>query len=218
MRSQNFDSFFDTVIMPCISAIEEDAKAKGYEHLECFKKSDKVKGKERIKKSIYRNYQNRRDYIKHNYMNKKAEVALDRHKVASCMVYAILKVNPIKVNMWIPQLPLEIVMANEYLAFYVALNIVEMYEFDRIKSEKAKDDNDENIPNIIVPRTYYESTNPENTYESNLCKAWYYIKIDNIKKYDVLGYANVFFLLQKYTEIYNMWNKAMERLSKLEGK
>lgn len=212
MRSQDFDTFFDTVIEPCIIAIEEDAKRKGYENLECFKKSNRRKGKERIKKSIYINYQNKRDYIKYNYMSKKTEVALDRHKVASCMVYAILKTNPIKVNMWIPKLPLEIVLANEYLAFYVALNIIEMYEFDRIEGEKLKESNDEKIPNIniIVPRTYYECSNPENTYESNLCKAWYYIKIDNIKQYDVLGYANIFFLLQKYTEIYNMWRKLEE--------
>lgn len=216
MRREDFDIFFDTVVNPCIMAIKEDAKTKGFENLECFKKNDNDdKSNKRIKKSIYRNYQNMRDYLKYNYMSKKTEVALDRHKIASCMVYAILKSNPIKVNMWIPQMPLEIVLANEYLAFYVALNIIEMYELDRIESEGRNDDN-EKFSNIIVPKTYYESDNPENTYESNLCKAWYYIKIDNIKKYDALGYANVFFLLQKYSEVYKKWNEASEKLKKYE--
>lgn len=130
-------------------------------------------------------------------MSKENPVALDRHKVAACMVYAILKVSPIKVNMWISNLPEKIVLANEYLAFYTALNIIEMYKLDEF--------NDENIDRdyqIIVPRTYHEDENPQNTYESNLCKAWYYIKIDNIEKFDTLGYANVFFLLEKYTDTY----------------
>lgn len=194
MRIQNFDDFYEIVIKKCIEQIREFAKANGFEKGECFKNNENSL---KTDISIYRNYQNKRDYIKYNYMSKETPVALDRHKVAACMVYAILKTSPIKVNMWIPKLPEKIVLANEYLAFYTALNIIEMYKLDEF--------NDKNINEnyqIIVPKTYHEDENSQNTYESNLCKAWYYIRIDDMKKFDALGYANVFFLLEKYTDTY----------------
>lgn len=194
MRLQDFNEFYKVVIGKCIDEIKEYAKKNGYVDLECFQKN---KDDSKVIMSMYRNYQKKRDYIKYNYMSKKNPVALDRHKVAACMVYAVLKANPIKVNMWIPNLPEKIVLANEYLAFYSALSIIEMYKLDEFK-----DRNIDNAYQIIVPKTYHEAENPQNTYESNLCKVWYYVRIDNIEKFDTLGYANVFFLLEKYTDTY----------------
>lgn len=190
MRTQDFDIFFAKVISRCIDDLEKYAKLELPDCI-CISK------KKNINKKIFSYYQRKRDFIKYNYMSGKTPVALDRHKVAACMVYAILKANPLEINMWIPNLPEKIVLANEYLAFYVALNIIEMYELNYLK-EKGIEKNCQ----IIVPKTYHEDDNPQNTYESNLCKTWYYIKIDNIEKFDTLGYANVFFLLQKYTDTY----------------
>lgn len=194
MRIQNFDEFYTIVIQECINEIENYAKTSGFTNLECFfQKEHNCK----TDISIYHNYQKKRDYIKYNYMSKETPVALDRHKVAACMVYAILKSTPIKVNMWITNLPEKILLANEYLAFYVALNIIEMYKLDEFNDKNVNDNYQ-----IIVPKTYHEDENPKNTYESNLCKAWYYIRIDDMRKFDALGYANVFFLLEKYTDLY----------------
>lgn len=194
MRIQSFDKFYEIVIQRCIEEIKRYAEKIGFADLECFR----LKGKNpRLDMSIYRNYQKKRDFIKYNYMSKEIPVALDRHKVAACMVYAILKANPMKVNMWIPNLPEKIVLANEYLAFYTALNIIEMYKLDEFNDDGVDADYQ-----IIVPKTYHEDKNAQNTYESNLCKAWYYIRIDDIEKFDALGYSNVFFLLEKYTDTY----------------
>lgn len=194
MRIQDFEKFYKIVIKECINSIAAYAKTNGYVELECFCKN---KNDAKIGMSIYYNYQQKRDYIKYNYMSKKNLVALDRHKVAACMVYAILKASPVKVNMWLPNLPEKIIMANEYLAFYSALSIIEMYKLDEFNDKGFNYDY-----KIIVPKTYHEDENPENTYESNLCKAWYYIRIDDIEKFDTLGCANIFFLLEKYTDTY----------------
>lgn len=99
MRIEKFNAFYDTVIEQCIKGIKENCQKEGFSDLKC------LRIKANIKKSIYRNYQKKRDFIKYNYMSRKTSVALDRHKVAACMVYAILKTNPFKVNMWIPHLP-----------------------------------------------------------------------------------------------------------------
>lgn len=190
MKKQDFNTFFSEVILKCM----DDLKTYAQTELPLV---DCVSGKKNIDKKIFRYYQRKRDFIRYNYMSRKTPVALDRHKVAACMVYAILKAYPLKINKWIADLPEKIVLANEYLAFYVALNMIEMYELDTLKEREIKRDFQ-----IIVPKTYHEEDNPQNTYESNLCKAWYYIKINNIERFDILGYANVFFLLQKYTDSY----------------
>lgn len=62
------------------------------------------------------------------------EKALDRHKVASCMMYAVLKSRVLKVNRLVSHLPNRLLMANEYLAVYVGLNIIEQYDFSNYLS------------------------------------------------------------------------------------
>lgn len=190
MKKQDFNTFFSEVILKCMGDLEKYAE-------EELPSVDCISAKKNINKKIFKYYQRKRNFVRYNYMSKKTPVALDRHKVAACMVYAILKAYPLKINRWISNLPERIILANEYLAFYVALNLIEMYEVDVRKEKGIQKDYQ-----IIVPRTYHEEDKPQNTYESNLCKAWNYIKIHNMEQFDVFGYANVFFLLQKYTDNY----------------
>lgn len=187
MTIKDYDDFYEEVIVKCIKDICD------YHSLR-YPDIPALQLKENRKKEIFQFYQKKRDFIKYNYMAKTNLVALDRHKVASCMVFAILKACPFKINRFISDLPEEILLANEYLAFFVALNIIEMYKLDDLKVEEGFQ--------IIIPQTYHEKEDSANTYESNLCKAWYYIRIDDIEKFDVFAYANIFFLLQKYTEVF----------------
>lgn len=185
MRRDDFDDFNEVVIKKCIDEIFKCANSEG---LDCA-----IKLKSNSSKNIFKNYQFQRDYIVSNYMEKNISVALDRHKVAACMVYAILKTMPIKVNRRICNLPEKFLLVNEYLAFYIGLNIIEMYKLDETGHHGEYQ--------IIVPKTYYEEKNSNNTYESNLCKAWSYIRLDSMKRFDVLAYAHIFFLLEKYTDL-----------------
>lgn len=185
MKIQDYNNFYDTVIHQCIKGIKEQVK-------HCGLAESCIIPKKYIKKKIYYNYQKKRDFIISNYMSKQAEVSLDRHKVASCMVYAILKTNPLKVDRMIPGLPEKILLSNEYLAFFVALNIIEMYKIDETGKPYQ----------IIIPKTYHEDGDPDNTYESNLCKSFYFVRMDNINKFDIFAYSDIFFFLEKYTDMY----------------
>lgn len=190
MKLDDYNDFYEMVIEECIKGIEDYAKIT-VPNKKCLKR------KKNIKKKIYDNYQRKRDYIRCNYMTKKAEVALDRHKVASCMIYAILKVNPLYVNRMIASLPEKILLSNQYLAFFVALNIIEMYKLDEMKDSGSIEEYQ-----IVIPKTYHEDVNIENTYESNFCKSLYYLSIRNINSYDVFAYADILFLLEKYTDTF----------------
>lgn len=197
MKKKDYEDFYETVIDPCINDIIILATDE-------VNNSSVVQPKKNIKQKIFRFYQNKRNSIVSNYMKKKSPVALDRHKVAACMVYAILKANPLKINRLHEKLPEKILLANEYLSFYIALNILEMYKLDALST--TEDEGQDIDYQILQPLTTYEDEYPENTFDSYLCRALYYIKIDNINKFDVFAYANIFFLIEKYTDINRLLN------------
>lgn len=190
MKFDDYKEFYDTVIDKYIEGIVE--KSKEY-HPDCLSK----KRGSAIEKGIYRHYQRKRDFIRYNYMKRNQNVSLDRHKVASCIIYAILKCRPFRVNKMIAGLPEEILMANECLAFYTAINVLAMYRRQQFEELGIEED-----CKIIIPQTYHEQGESENTYESNFMKSLYFISISGVEKYSVFAYSNALFLLEKYTDIF----------------
>lgn len=191
MRVEDFEDFCAQVIDKYIDGYREYQK--DYKCLyECkFAKS-----------RIFRYYQRKRDVIKNNYMENPgdAEKSLDRHKVAACMMYAILKCRIWKVNRFVPHLPDKLLMANEYLAVYVAINIMEQYRIDDGKSASEY--------KIIFPITYHETSSGESDYLSNLCKSLYYLR-HKVWTMDIFAYSNIMFFLEKYTDTVLTHDKLM---------
>lgn len=112
---------------------------------------------------------------------------IDRHKKAACLLCSILKAKPIKINRRIPNLDLQLLLANEFVAFYSAINIIELYKRDYGFDEYS----------IIYPDTYIKDQE-DGLYINNVCKALYYTKHFGID--DIFSYANILFLLEKYTD------------------
>lgn len=185
MREQDYKLFYDVVISACIDGIVEYNKQNGFPQ-------NSIELRENRSKKIFENYQKMRDYIRCNYMSKKMAVALDRHKVAACMMYAVLKTKPLKVNRKVPGLDEKILLANEYLALYTALNIVVMYKMDQCMLKEGDYE-------ILFPETYFDDCS--NDYVTNYCRTLHYISIENLNKFDVLAHANILFMLEKYTDI-----------------
>lgn len=185
MQKADYSDFYNTVIKPYIEEITAD----------CGLGECKDKGSH-CKYRIYKCYQEKRDSVKNKYMQKADDVALDRHKVAACMVYAILKVQPIKVNRFLWNLPEQKLLANEYLAFYVALNIIAMYKRDELR--EAKMEKEAADYEIIVPKTYHEGEGAD--FVSNTCRALYYLRLRGLTGFDIFAYATIFFMLEKYTD------------------
>lgn len=196
MIKYDFDDFFNIVVKQCIDTILENVQKD-----ECSYIGDKCKY------GLYRNYQEKRDFVKNKYMKKTDEPALDRHKVASCMMYAILKVKPIKINRYKTDLPEKLLLANEYLAFFVALNIIEMYRKDQLEQQIRENKIERGQRNrymdnqIVLPKTYHENGENGSDFLSNTCKALYYIELQGINKFDIFAYSSILFLLEKYTDM-----------------
>lgn len=136
---------------------------------------------------FYYYYESFRKNIRKLYMSKESS-PMDRHKIAANVLCSLLKAKLINVNRLISDLPIELLLANEYLAFYCALNIIELYKTDIIHEKYY----------LILPKTYIESEG-DTSYIENVCKALYYSK--KINQNDVFSYANILFLLEKHTDI-----------------
>lgn len=182
MKVEDYNSFCTEVIKPYAEQIKTYAKDMGC--AQC------IRINERRFRKIYVHYQRKRNEIKSNYMMPPVK-ALDRHKVAACMVYAILRSKVIRVNKQIVHLPNELLMANEYLAVYVGINIVEQYKRDEIGGESKY--------KLFFPITYHEDDEEKSAFIDNLCKSLYYLK-PKIKQMDIFAYSTIFFFIEKYTD------------------
>lgn len=170
----------------------KDIILKYYDELENFE-NEHFSGKAlKLKKysyfRVYFSYERNRKIIRKLYMSEEKK-PMDRHKIASNLMCSILKSNIIRVRkIRYKNLPLPLLLSNEYLSFYVAINIVELYKRDKGYKEYS----------ILFPETYIEAEDQETSYIENFCKALHYIgKIDvGI----IFSYANSLFLLEKYTD------------------
>lgn len=202
MKFEDYDAFYKIVI-------------RGYiDELIAFdKKYNVLTLNQNISNRIYDHYERKRLEIRNKYMAI-PDKPIDRHKTASTMMYAILQANVFKISLASsPNLPIQLRLANEYLAVYVALNIIELY--------KRKDESIENnIPDsdyqLIIPETKYEKQGEHTPYGSfitSLC-----LTLANIKKmkyFDFFAYSTILFLLENNTDTILSKNKEIEELKAL---
>ena len=151
---------------------------------------------------IYIYYERKRIEVKKTYMQDPKK-PLDRHKIASCMIYAILKSKVFKVNRLISNIPEKLLLSNEYLAFYVAINIVEMFKRAEEEYEFSKD------YVLFFPKVYHiNSQYEEGTFAYNTCKGMSFIK--NIKYFDILAYSTILFQMESNTDTILSYDKKLK--------
>lgn len=187
MTKECFEKIRDDVILPYAQELLDiDAKL-GYN---CLKLNNSAVDK------IFYNYERKRQVIRKYFMTSEAQ-PMDRHKIGSVMIYAVLKSQILIINRVKHRLPNELLMANEYLAIYLAFAIVESYRYNDFK--KAKYPKEDERWRLEIPDTFHDDS--PDTYIDNLCKALYYIKDpDNL---DIFAYSNILYHLEVYTNKVN---------------
>lgn len=145
-----------------------------------------------IKRFVGYYYQRNALLFLNSYMEADAE-KIDRHKIAACIVKAILIVRPLslrldkglKVLFRLDKVSETVMLANQYLALSVAITVLDGYI--------AADDTKELKHRIIVPEPFPED---DSDYLRDVCLDLYHT---NAKRINIVTYANVFFLLEKYS-------------------
>lgn len=178
MEKETYDRIWKNIVIPIYDNINNG--------------DDFIFFNEKTKNKIFKRYIKIRNKIKKKYMED-SDSNIDRHKIASVMMVAIEEVYPIKVSkkyifqLWKSKKELDkrYVYANETLAFFTALSIIENYKDYGIDGKIEMTRN-----SIILPETFNESD-----YAMNTCIDLYFGK--RSKKMNILTFSNVFFLLEK---------------------
>ena len=146
-----------------------------------------------IKEKIWLTYEECKTTI-HTYMHN-PDGRIDRHKVASVMLYSILKNKPFELILSPSkhEVKSSSFLANEILGFHAALAIVWSFiitdaneKSDKIRIEIFKD-------KFILPKCQYDD------YQTHVYKMLYYAKYNN--HYDIFAFSHILFFIEAYTEL-----------------
>lgn len=187
MKNINLNNLFDEIYKEVIVPLTQDL-SKSFDEIQLINRAEKKKYT--LKKHFEKEYM----IFMKSYMYENA-TNLDRHKIAACMMKSILIVKPIKIPVRLTtltilgnlNLPKKVFLVNQYLALSVAITIMDGYiNSDKNKKLKHK---------VFFPETFYDNSE-KYVYEQDVCLDLYYTKPSSI---NTISYANIFFLLEKYS-------------------
>lgn len=170
-RAQNYEVIWKEIIEPSLKYVIEN--------------NANYKIKENSKSELLAAYKTFNDLCRTKYMLDPNKI-LDRHKVATCYIYAVIKVEPIITDF----IPLEndtFSTINEKLAIMVGLSVL-----------KAFCDNDLNDINFGTQFIY--PTAMHGNYYENFAVELYFTKTEN--NYNILSLSHTLYLLEMYNRQY----------------
>lgn len=191
MNSEEFKVFWNKCIKPTFD--------------ELAKSDDALYLREGSIDSLCRRYNDIKNNTKKLYMkNSDERVKLDRHKIASCIAKAIIMEQPIykKVDANYSGNENEFVVANEVLAFLAASEILKAYINLKLEKENAVFvQHKKAYEKICEDGFVFPDTIMGVDYVVSVCWAWHHNVING--HFDVLGTANLFFMIENYSlEVY----------------
>lgn len=132
------------------------------------------------------------------------QIRLDRHKIASCLVNAVLLDRPITKALSDDYTGTEpdFLIANEALAFIVAISTLRAFIKVKIDSDSEEiKDKVEAYRKICDCDFVFPKTIVGVDYPTSVCWAWHHNMMNG--HFDILGTANLFFMIENYSlEVY----------------
>lgn len=157
-----------------------------------------------IKEKIWYTYEDYKNKV-HTYM-RNPDGRIDRHKIASVMLYSIIANKPFELKYLHNKKEIKVssTLANEILGFNVALDIV-WYFIITEANQKPDNNKKEYFRNgFSFPECQHEN------YPTHIFKMLYYSKLNG--NYDIFAFSHVLFLIEAYTEL-KQKNELIGRLS-----
>lgn len=149
--------------------------------------------------SLCRLYNDIKNSTKKVYMENSGDtVKLDRHKIAACMAKAIVLERPVckRVEENYVGTETDFVIANEVLAFLVSIAILKAYI--KLKLQKEENSGCEVAYRKICESDFvFPQTIMHVDYRTSVCWAWHHNIVNGY--FDVLGTANLFFMIENYS-------------------
>ena len=196
MKKDEFDRIWDETLQPLVKSYQKQF------HL-------KVKNTNCLYYRMRKYFNKQRDLFLKSFMENDV-YDIDRHKIASCYMKTVLAKRPLYIPLSVKLkfaftnktlatlldvktkakgkakgIDNKIYYANEYLALSVAVNIIDAYIM--------ADDNKDFKHSIIIPEPFPEY---DTDYLLDVCID---LRTNPLRKINIVSFANVFFLLEKYS-------------------
>jgi hypothetical protein len=145
-----------------------------------------------IKEKIWLTYEDYKNRV-HSYMYN-PDGRIDRHKVASVMLYSTIINKPFEVKLLSAKQEVSgsTLLANEILGFHTALAIVWSFIIQDANQNSDKNKIEIFKDGFVFPKCQH------NSYEENIYKMLYYSNFN--ERYDIFSFAHILFLIEAYTE------------------
>lgn len=185
----SYEKIWDSVIWKNISSLSNIDGIKFFEN-------------SKIKQDIKDNFEFFSNYCKKNYMNPESVKNLDRHKIAACFMYAIIKTDMFKSY---PKSSSNnnIIIINEQIAISVGLSILRTYIVNKCdpsgkEKEKTVWEQDKKIfeSGFKLPGEDGANDVSHGEYRNNFAMILYFTKKENT--YNILSLSNTLYLLEMY--------------------
>ena len=146
-----------------------------------------------IKEKIWLTYESCKNSV-HSYMHN-PDGRIDRHKIASVMLYSIIINNPFELKYLHSKREIKgsSLLANEILGFSTALAIVWSFILSDADQQSNKNKTELFKNGFVFPVCQHEK------YEAHIFKMLYYSKLNG--RYDIFAFSHVLFLIEAYTEL-----------------
>jgi len=153
--------------------------------------SDIVFNEVQIKERIWLTYEEYKNKV-HTYMYNPNGL-IDRHKIASVMLYSIILNKPFDLKLPAKrEVNNTAYLANEILGFHSALSIVWCFIMGDADLNADKNRIDIFRNGFIFPECQHDS------YPAHVHKMLYYAKLNG--RYDIFAFSHILFLIEAYTE------------------
>jgi len=184
-----YEKLWDNCIKPKIDKMLEDD-------------DDLLYNRVQVKEKIWYTYEDYKNKV-HTYMHN-PDGLIDRHKIASVMLYSIIVNKPFELKYLHNKKELKVstILANEILGFNVALDIIWYFIMEEANQESSYNRIDIFRNGFVFPECRHEK------YEIHVYRTLYYAKLND--RYDIFSLSHILFFIEAYTEL--------ERKTALAGK
>ena len=146
-----------------------------------------------VKEKIWLTYEDYKNKV-HTYMHY-PDGRIDRHKVASVMLYSIIANKPFEIKIFPTKenVRSSALLANEILAVHVAFAILQSFILQDALNKSDKMQFEIFKTGFIFPECQHDN------YPTHIYKMLYYAKYNN--HYDIFAFSHILFLIEAYTKL-----------------
>ena len=192
MKLDAFDVFWSKAILPCSENAFEDLSEDDIKTYQINLDTNVS-----FKNRLFQVYNQYRDILHKYYFNGGSDALIDRHKISSCIIGALIECRPISYLM-IPSMPIEVFLSNYKIAFFSGVKSLYLLRI----AQWVNDGNMEDYADTLCKQGMFKFPKTQqghDEYSLGRIKALALTNSYN-QPFDILAYADMLYWIERFNE------------------